>query len=122
MKKKNKKDEDEVLKQETIDLQVIELIEKMRMALEQDKLSNRQSKPAFERLKMLKFIDIILQKFDVCETFLEKDGLTILAEWLEQMPDQTFPNQKIVMTILNCLDRLVLDDRHIDKDISGELQ
>ena len=41
-------------------MQVMELIEKMRVALAQDKLSNRQSKPAFERLKMLKFIDVNL--------------------------------------------------------------
>lgn len=94
----------------------------MALALEQDKLSNRQRKPAFERLKMLKSIDIILQREEICETFLDKDGLMILADWLEQLPDQTFPNQKIVMTILNCVDRLVLDDRHTDKDISGELQ
>ena len=53
---------------------------------------------------------------------MEKDGLTMLADWLEQMPDKTFPNQKIVMTILNCVDRLILDERHMDKDISGELQ
>jgi len=36
-----------------------------------------------------------------------------MAFWLEQMPDKTFPNAKIVMTILTCIDRLPIDNEHV---------
>jgi len=29
------------------------------------------------------------------------------------MPDETFPNTKIVLTILNCIDRLPFEDEHV---------
>ena len=86
---------------------------KMRNACEADHNSNKNGKPAFERFKMLKTIDIALQRPEVCCTFIDKDGLNELAFWLEQMPDKTFPNAKIVSTILTCIDRLPFDLEHI---------
>jgi transcription factor SPN1 len=71
---------------------VMNLIDKMRDAYDKDKASNLEKKPAFERLKLLNNIDITLQRVDVREIFLEKDGCHELTEWLKRMPDETYPN------------------------------
>ena len=92
---------------------VLNLIDKMRAAYDKDKASNLEKKPAFERLKLLKTIDITLQRADVREIFLEKDGCHELTEWCKRMPDKTYPNQKIIHSILTCIDRLPISRDHI---------
>lgn len=43
------------------------------------------------------------------------DGITVMNNWLCRMPDNTFPNEKIVYTILSCLERINKND---DDDLS----
>ena len=89
------------------------LIEKMRNAYNKDKDSNDKKKPAFERLKLLKHIDTVLQSERLHELFIDKDGCKELADWLKRMPDKTFPNQKVILTVLKCIDRLPIEIEHI---------
>ena len=89
------------------------LVEEMDSALESDIRSNQAGKPAFQRLKLLKRIDTVLQRITIHEEFLEKDGCHRLALWLEKMPDDSYPNQKIILTILQCIDRLPISEEHL---------
>ena len=98
---------DDALKDEDV---TKELVNEMDRAIEADIISNKNKKPAFERLKLLKKIDTTLQRISIHEDFIEKDGCRRLATWLQRMPDETYPNQKIIMTILRCIDRLPISD------------
>ena len=87
--------------------QVIKILgDEMEQALISDRKSNKEKQPAFERLKLLSKIEITLGKLNLQEEYLEKEGCQRLADWLKPMPDNTYPNKKIVLTILNCIDRL----------------
>mmetsp|Transcript_8627 Transcript_8627/g.14593 ORF Transcript_8627/g.14593 Transcript_8627/m.14593 type:complete len:95 (+) Transcript_8627:436-720(+) len=85
----------------------------MEDALIEDRESNRNKKMAIKRLLMLEQIDSFLRKYSVHETFLDKDGCQSLAEWLDLLPDNTFPNTKIVMCIMKCIDRLPITDDNL---------
>lgn len=78
----------------------------MEETLVEDRDANNAKKPAFKRFKLLNKIDNTLRKLSAQEEFLQKEGCRYLYNWLVKMPDQTFPNQKIVFTILQCIDRL----------------
>lgn len=78
----------------------------MSKTLEDDRNANINKKPAFKRFKLLSKIDNTLRKINVQDEFLHKDGCKHLYNWLVKMPDETFPNQKIVHVILQCIDRL----------------
>ena len=57
---------------------------------------------------MLNKIDDTLRKDDVPEEFVRLEGIKTLSNWLSVMSDDpvVYPNQKIVYTILQCIDRL----------------
>ena len=44
----------------------------------------------------------------------------ILYNWLCEMPDGTYPNQKIVMTILQQIDRIEYSKEDMDQTIEVE--
>ena len=71
---------------------------------------------------MLDKIDSFLRKQNIHEDFLEKDGCQRLADWLHPLPDGTYPNQKIVMCILRCIDRLpITPDFLRESDLENSL-
>ena len=72
----------------------------MNEAFTSDRESNEQKKPAFKRLFMLSKIDNLLRKQGYHDEFLHQEGLQHLYNWLMPMPDETFPNVKIILTIL----------------------
>ena len=47
--------------------------------------------------------------------FIDKEGLKYFNAWLSQMPDGSYPNQKIVATILQCLDLIEVNDEDRDE-------
>jgi len=49
------------------------------------------------------------------EPFLNKKGCQIMSTWLMPLPDNTFPNAKIVITILQCLDRLPITRDNLEE-------
>lgn len=120
--KKFKKDSIDCENQ-NIEQVVKSICEDMYNALDSDHKSNKDKKPAFLRLKMLNRIEQTLGKINLHEEFLEKEGCQRLADWLKPLPDDTYPNQKIVMTILNCIDRLPITQDHLrDTDIEKILE
>ena len=68
-------------------------------ALTKDHTANREKRPAFLRLQLLSKIDTVLRREIAHDSFISK-GINTLHNWLVQMPDETYPNKKIVMTVL----------------------
>jgi hypothetical protein len=107
---------------QNIEKTVKNLGDEMESALINDRAANEKKRPAFERLKMLNTIEITLSKINLHEEFLEKEGCQRLADWLKPLPDNTYPNQKIVHIILSCIDRLPVSQDHLkDCDLESSL-
>lgn len=87
----------------------------MKSALEEDCEANKLKKPAFKRLKMLKQIDSHMRNTNMHSIFIDKGGLKFFNAWLSQMPDGSYPNQKVVATILQCLDLIDVNDEDRDE-------
>ena len=84
------------------------LLDEMEDALTKDRASNLEKRPAIKRLMLLSKIDATLRRESVHEIFINQSGLIQLYNWLVAMPDGTHPNTKIVLCILQQLDRLEL--------------
>jgi hypothetical protein len=78
----------------------------MHEAVVADRLSNQQGKPALKRLMMANEVYSQLKKLGVQQNFLDNKGCQVLADWLDLMPDGTFPNSNLVEGVLNCIDSL----------------
>ena len=46
---------------------------------------------------------------------MEIGGGDILAAWMDQMPDGTFPNFVLVSSVLSCVESLKLDSTQLEK-------
>lgn len=115
-----KKDGDDTGLKEADDIK--KLVEQMEDALVKDRKSNEIKKPAFLRLLMLTTIENSLRKTLAWkEEFLHQDGCQIMSDWLKQMPDATFPNPKIVMCIMGCIDRLPIDESYLKESDLEEM-
>ena len=53
-------------------------------------------------------IDQVLRRDATHEPFVNNNGLFAIYDWLVPMPDGTYPNKKIVMTLLQQLERFRL--------------
>lgn len=92
-----------------------------------DRESNEKMLPGFKRFNLLKDIDFLLRRGQcVHETFVNNNGLQTFYNWLVEMPDGTYPNQKIVYTILQQLERMDIEKEILidaeSKDIENALQ
>lgn len=113
--KKGAKDSEDISNIGSVDNQVFKLINEMTDALEEDIKSNKQRKTAFKRLLLIGRIESTLIKQDMQEPFLNKKGCQIMSTWLMPLPDNTFPNAKIVSCILHCLDRLPITRDNLEE-------
>ena len=86
-----------------------QLIDRMQDAITRDRENNKIGKPALNRLMMLDEVLQTLKIFPVQQIFLEEDGCSVLSEWLDVMPDNTFPNINLVEALLSCINDLHLD-------------
>lgn len=53
--------------------------------------------------------------------FLEKGGCQVLADWIDLMPDGTFPNQNFVEGVLQCIDSLQVDTNDLEDSRLGQV-
>lgn len=91
---------------------------KMDSALDIDRDSNERKKPAFQRFKILSEVENILRKTEEWQiTFQDNNGMQCLSDWLDPMPDGSYPNPKIVSTVLGCLDKLCIDQNEVDDSL-----
>lgn len=103
-KKKPTADEEEEHKK-----QAQELIARMREADENDREANSKKRPAIKKLIILEEIAKELRRLPIQYFFLDYNGCSVLANWLEPLPDGTYPNNRIVSEILQLIDGLQID-------------
>ena len=82
------------------------LIREMQDAVERDNEANEKGRPALKKLLLLDHVCQELRRIAIQHFFLESGGCTVLGEWLDVLPDGTYPNLSVVQEMLGCLDSL----------------
>lgn len=82
---------------------IYKLKDTMIEALQKDKQSNKDKRPALNRLKLVDSISSQLLNKNIQKDLLEYNILEVIKEWLEPMSDGTLPNIKIRKSILEVL-------------------
>jgi hypothetical protein len=85
----------------------------MLAAFHDDNEANEKSKPALQKLVSLDSVCRELKKLSVQEAFLDINGCTQLGNWLEPLPDGTYPNINIVREILNTINALPIEPENL---------
>jgi len=115
IQRKKKNEEDLGKEDPEVTEHIKKLVNDMEDALLQDITSNKNKRPAFRRLQLLSRIEnTIMKTAQWQEYFLLQDGAQRLADWLKPLPDETFPNKKIVLCIMGCIDRLPISEGELD--------
>jgi len=87
-----------------------DLKDKMYKAYLDDTKANQLKQPALNKLNILQEVCRELKKISLQRAFLDlRDGCSVLAYWLEPLPDGTYPNIMIAREILNTLNTLELE-------------
>ncbi|CAK9298567.1 unnamed protein product [Gordionus sp. m RMFG-2023] len=79
------------------------LIDKMKMAWEEDRMLNNRKQPAFKKLRLLPVITAHLRRVDLQAAFLEAGILSAFSDWLQPLPDKSLPHLQIREEILKVL-------------------
>lgn len=106
---KRKDDEIDLEEDKHISSIAQDIIDRMHMAYINDRDCYEQGKPGLKKLLMAKEVYENLRKLNIQERFLELGGCRVLAEWLNMLPDGTFPNYNLVNGLLNCIGTLRID-------------
>lgn len=109
-------DDDEWVERVTDELQG-----KMVDAIEADWEANRSKKPALKRLMIQNEVFGQLKKIPVQNRFLEKQGCSVLANWLSRMPDGSYPNTGLVKGMLRCIDNLAINQDYLEGTDLGKV-
>jgi hypothetical protein len=78
----------------------------MNAAIEADLQSIEKRIPALERFKCIKEVELQLRKSNICSSFLEDGSLEVFERWLDILPDKTYPNNTLVLKLLEILERM----------------
>lgn len=106
-KKKNEQDDDQNNEK------ALSIKTAMITQLEQDYESNKNNRPALQRLKNLDELEKALKSNALQKPLLENGVLDIIKQYLEPLPDNTLPNIKIKKAMLEVLDYLPVKRKHI---------
>jgi hypothetical protein len=99
------------------------LVARMKEACEIDHYSNKKKQPAIRRMILSQEVYREIKKISLQDKFLENGGCQAFADWINQMPDGTFPNINLVEGVLNCIDTMRIDIQHLeDSDIAKVVQ
>mmetsp|Transcript_44801 Transcript_44801/g.51769 ORF Transcript_44801/g.51769 Transcript_44801/m.51769 type:complete len:359 (-) Transcript_44801:212-1288(-) len=111
-KTKGKRGKDK-LDEETVARECDEVLQAMEEAYDRDRLSNKQKKPALEKLKYINTLAQALKKNQVQEKFLNNQGLDMMSKWLEKMPDGSPPGQTLKKKLIEIIATLPVDGEHV---------
>ena len=82
---------------------ILELLETMQQAADQDRQLNRANKPATKKIALLKHFLSQLIKKDLQLPLLEHNVLNVLADWISPLPSKALPCLQIREGILKML-------------------
>ncbi|XP_064970952.1 protein IWS1 homolog 1 isoform X2 [Musa acuminata AAA Group] len=108
-KKKNEKFHAE------ISLLVEHVMAELEVVTEEDAELNRQNKPAINKLRKLPLLVEALSKKTLQQDFLDHGVLYLLKNWLEPLPDGSFPNMNVRTAILKVLSDFPIDLEQYDR-------
>lgn len=96
-----------------------ELATKMQRAVEEDNANNVKKLPALKKYLLVEEVSRQLRRSAISQVFLENGGCGLLGQWLEPLPDGTFPNLTVVQEILSTVDLLNIgpDELQTDKNL-----
>ena len=57
-----------------------------------------------------------LRRSTIAQAFIEKGGCGVLGQWLEPLPDQTYPNVTVVQEILLAIEQLDIGPEELQND------
>ncbi|KAI6230615.1 TFIIS N-terminal domain-containing protein [Aphelenchoides fujianensis] len=80
-----------------------EVVDKMTRAAEDDRKSNEQRQPAFQKQKLLPVVKQTLLRVDWFEALLDNGMMSAVSEWLAPLPDKSLSSLEIRTTLLKIL-------------------
>lgn len=114
--RKNKK-----LGNDELDVYLSSIVEKMRKANLEDRNSNKEQRPATEKLSLVEDLYRKLINRDYQKELLEKDVLSVIRTWLEPLPDRSLPNIEIRRGMLEALMHMKVDVAHLRQSGVGKI-
>eukprot|EP00058_Branchiostoma_floridae_P007684 XP_002593172.1 hypothetical protein BRAFLDRAFT_277879 [Branchiostoma floridae] len=82
---------------------IVALINKMKAAVDEDRVLNQNRQPAVRKLKMLPSVMQTLRKKDLQEAILDCGMLPVITDWLSPLPDRSLPHLHIREEMLKIL-------------------
>lgn len=100
-----------------VEAEVVAFLERMMGARDADVKAYKAGKPALNKLKMLRDVELMAMKLTHREMLLDNMLLAIIKAWLDPMPDGALPNVQIRTSLLQ-----ILLDTPVDSDWVERLQ
>lgn len=94
-----------------IETECVAFLERMMKARDDDLKSFKKGQPALEKIKMLRVVEMMMNKVQHREYLLDNMLLPVFRAWLDRLPDGTLPNVEVRTTLLS-----ILFDMRIDED------
>ncbi|CAE1297144.1 SPN1 [Acanthosepion pharaonis] len=91
---------------------IADMVQKMKIAAEEDRDLNTNKKAATKKLKYLPFVSSQLKKADLHIAFLDCGILSAMTEWLAPLPDRSLPH----LAIRDCFLKILIEFPPISTD------
>lgn len=98
-----------------VEAECVAFLERMMAARDEDIKSYKRGKPALEKLKMLREVELMVMKVSHREQLLDNMLLAIVKAWLDPMPDGALPNVQIRTSLLTILTSMRVDDDWVER-------
>lgn len=99
----------------------LSLVEKMKAAVACDNKSNKEQRPAVEKVTLLDsfYGKLINRKYQ--DALMDSGVLAAIRMWLEPLPDRSLPNIKIRRCMLEALMHMKVGVAHLEDSRVGEI-